>query len=209
VLLTETQFLERIEDFFIGRSRGVLHVGAHFGQEADRYSRLGVKVLWVEALPRTYEILLQNISRYSNQHGLLLLLGDEDRSEVTFNVASNNGASSSIYTFGDALGFDDLQMTQILNLKMHRLDSVFEFEELAGYSHWVLDVQGAELLVLKGAGELFNHCKSLLIEVSTREVYKHGAKWSEIKNYLMAKNLSPIYEPMQGDHCNILFIRNS
>jgi len=90
---------------------------------------------------------------------------------------------------------------------MSRLDSIYDSEDIANYQHWVLDVQGAELLVLKGAGKLLRNCMSLLIEVSTRQVYSGGVLFNDLECFLSDFDLVPLWRPGIKSHENILFIK--
>lgn len=206
-IISSEQFATKLENQFIKKSRGILHIGAHLGQEGDRYFQSRTKVIWIEAIPSVYEELRKNISGFQNQEALCALLGDENNVILDFNLASNSLASSSIFNFGNNLGFKNLQMHSKISLQMTRLDSIYTAETIADYEHWVIDVQGAELLVLKGAGNLLANCKSLLVEVSTRQVYDGGALWHELENFLIANELIPLWQPEDESHENVLFIR--
>lgn len=208
-IVSSEQFATRIENEFIKKSKGILHIGAHLGQEGKRYFQYGTKVLWVEAIPTVYEKLKVNIGGFPNQEALCALLGNEDNLMVDFNLASNGHASSSIFNFRSELGFNKLYMESKISLPMTRLDSLFNAETIANYDHWVVDVQGAELLVLEGAGNLLRHCKSLLVEVSTRKVYEGGSSWSELEKFLSVFELMPLWLPKDKSHENVLFLRTS
>ena len=69
-----------------------------------------------------------------------------------------------------------------------------------------MDLQGAELLALKGAKKSLTHCKSIFIEVSDGEVYKEGPNYKEIINFLDANNLKPT-DKIDSKHTNLLFLR--
>jgi hypothetical protein len=71
---------------------------------------------------------------------------------------------------------------------MVRLDNLLVNVDIKDFTHWVIDVQGAELLVLQGAGDLISYCKSITIEVSSRETYLGGVKHLELKDYLSIFN---------------------
>lgn len=118
-LITGDQFISRIDDEFIGKSKGVLHVGAHLGQERQRYFNIGTKVLWVEAIPSVYEKLKTNISEFSNQSAINALLGDQNNVTVEFNLSSNELASSSIFRFGRELGIRKIKMKSQIFLPMN------------------------------------------------------------------------------------------
>jgi FkbM family methyltransferase len=199
----------RICASFVERSGGVLHIGAHKGQEAYWYNKLSASVLWIEANPEIYNMLIQQITSFENQKAMLALLGDINQESVPFHVSSNEGMSSSIYEFGSELGFAEsrLSMTETLYLPMVRLDSVLSINDAASYPHWVLDVQGSELNVLKGSGTLLDQCLSIYVEVSTREVYKGGVLFQELKEFLTDKGFIPLWNPLNMSHENVIFAK--
>ena len=201
--------LLKIEDGYIRKSQGVIHIGGHLGQEAARYAEQKCQVIWIEALPDLFEQLEKNIAQYPNQSAICALLSEENDKPVEFHLASNGLASSSIFRFGHELGFENLSMESSVQLVSSRLDHIFMKSELVNYHHWVIDVQGAELLVLKGAGQLLENCNSLRIEVSTRNVYENGVNWMELKNYLEVQGFTPLWEPRKNSHEDIIFVRES
>jgi hypothetical protein len=79
--------------------------------------------------------------------------------------------------------------------------------EKESYNHWILDVQGAELLVLKGSTETLKYCNSIVVEVSSRPTYIGGVEYEELKLYLFSKGFTPLWNPLKNDHTNIPFIR--
>ena len=197
----------RIHSSFIERSGGVLHIGAHKGQEADLYNQHSASVLWIEAIPEVYNLLKQNIASFENQKAILALLGDINQESVPFHISSNDAVSSSIYEFGSELGFEGLSMTKTLYLPMVRLDYILSITDIVNYPHWVLDVQGSEMNVLRGSGTLLDQCLSIYIEVSTREVYKGGVLFQELKKFLADKGFIPLWNPLNWSHENIIFAR--
>jgi len=199
--------LMKIEDIYIQRSPGILHIGGHLGQEAGRYAAKNCKVIWIEALPSLFAQLEENIAQFSNQRAICALLSEENGKQVDFHLASNGMASSSIFRFGHELGFENLSMESTLQLVTFRLDHILKSTDLTDYHHWVIDVQGAELLVLKGAGGLMKNCNSMRIEVSTRNVYEDGVSWIELRNYLEGEGFISLWEPKEKSHEDIIFIR--
>ena len=197
----------RIHSSFVERSGGVLHIGGHKGQEAYWYDKHSASVLWIEANPEVHNILIQQISSFENQKAMLALLGDINQESVPFHVSSNDAASSSIYEFGSELGFVGLSMTKTLYLPMVRLDSILSVTDAASYPHWVLDVQGSEMNVLKGSGALLDQCLSIYVEVSTREVYKGGVLFQELKEFLTDKGFIPLWNPLNLSHQNVIFAK--
>lgn len=190
----------------IENSSGVLHIGAHVGQEANTYALANKRVLWVEAIPEVYRTLCTNIQKHKLQSAMNLLLGDVEKS-VEFHISENQAESSSVFKFSKTSRFG-VQMKETLTLQMRRLDSILTSREVRdSYSHWVIDVQGAELLVIKGAGSLIRDCVSLDIEVSTYETYEGGAQLGDIVEYLGQWGFIPVWQFRENSHGNLLFIR--
>ena len=72
------------------------------------------------------------------------------------------------------------------------------------FDHLIIDVQGAELEVLKGSLKFLKKCKTIYIEVSTAKFYESGSQWNDIKNFLNNSNFQEIREPMKN-HDDIIF----
>ena len=196
----------------LAKAKGVLHLGAHKGQEADIYQWFGKKVIWIEAIPKIFDQLKDNLYFYDNQEAYCLLLGDMDNTKKSFFISNNDSASSSLFKFSkntlDGKYFSDikLKIQDEIILDMSKLDSFVKKNNIniSEYNHWIIDLQGAELLALKGAENSLKFCDSILIEVSKVDIYENGVLWPELKDWLMKRNFYPITEPTQ-DHSDILF----
>lgn len=163
---------------------GVLHVGAHQGEEAAVYNRLGVPVWWVEANPTLLDVLKKKISRYKNQEALMALVTDKPDEIISFNVA-NNGQSSSILEFGThEAEHPEVKFVDQIQLSTTTIDKLFE-DGLIGEANFLnLDIQGAELLALKGAAEYLENVLYIYSEVNRKELYKGCAIFSDVENWL-------------------------
>ena len=197
---------EEIRINLLSQSTAVLHVGAHFGQEAELYSKLKLKVIWIEAAKEPFEVLKKNIKKYDNKIALNALLGDKNRKNTKFYKASNN-ASSSLFEFGKDMPITGLKMIGSENLEMYRLDTLISLEKIKTYDYWCLDVQGSELLVLKGSEKFLKFAKIIEIEVSTREEYEGGANYTDINSFLGKRGFFPIWKPTENSHENIIYIK--
>jgi FkbM family methyltransferase len=186
-------------------TKGVLHIGGHRGQEATRYSKAKARVIWFEALEGVYLDLKKNLKHFPEQQAIHALLGDEEK-VVNFNVASNDGMSSSIYPLAENNGFD-LSMTESVPLMMRRLDTLLTPDQAVNYPHWVVDVQGAELSVLHGAGRLLDFCQTLDVEISTFDVYEGGVNFAELDKFLRREGFLPLWQPGGRTHEDLIYIR--
>jgi FkbM family methyltransferase len=190
---------------------GIIHMGAHRGTEAAVYDWFNKQTIWIEANPKIIDDLNDHISQYVNQRVIQALLGDEDNKLENFNISSNDGASSSIFSFGSyKKTHEEIKMTSVMKLKTSTLDSVIKKEQinLDKYNFWVVDLQGAELLALKGANESLKLCKFMYIEISKEDIYKNGANWTELNEFLSKNKFLPAWEPKEI-HTDVLFIKKN
>jgi FkbM family methyltransferase len=200
----------------INNSTGIVHLGAHRGLEAEVYNWFGKNVIWVEALPKLYDQLSENLYFYKNQLAFQALLTDEDDKDTNFYVSNYDSACSSIYEFTENIKSSEMwsdrnhKMIDTLNLKSKKLDTLFDKENIdpKQYNHWILDLQGAELLALKGAEKSLESCKSIYIEVSKKKFYTESVLWDELKEWLISKNFYPTRNPVDDEE-DILFIKKN
>jgi len=203
-----SDFVELANLELVSQSHGILHIGAHLGLEAEEYSSKGKPVIFIEADPETFKRLEERVSPFQDMRAFNFLLGDEEKI-VRFFRASNSSESSSIFEFSEKNVFQNVSTSNEIDIKMFRLDSRFTSEDLKEFDHWVIDVQGAELLILRGAGELLKICKTLFVECSTDEFYVGGAKWEEILKFMQLNGYKYFISPGKLKHLNVIFFKNS
>lgn len=196
----------RISAELAKQGQGILHIGGHEGQEAPFYSDLNLPVIWVEALPEKYELLASRIKLYPKQRAICFLLGEKNKPGVTFYLSDNNAASSSI--FRPKIGYQhSFSMVEQLTLDMKRLDSVISVSDAKNHRHWVIDVQGAELDVLRGSGKLINFCNSIMVEAKRDSFYQGGTDWDNLVNFLCKNGFVPLWQIGEHDEDNAFFVR--
>ncbi len=172
---------------YLLKSHGVIHIGANDGREAHTYSKAKLDVVWVEAIPQVYARLAANIAPYPRQVGYNYLLLDSDGERRVFHVADNNGASSSLFKFADHEKiWPHVKFCEDIELTGYTLPTMVEREgvDLSKYDCLVLDTQGAELVILKGAQPCLGGFRYILAEAADFESYAGGATLSEIVDFL-------------------------
>lgn len=171
---------------FLNEVHGVIHVGANTGQEAPSYARLDIPVMWIEPLPIAFMELTKNIAPFHKQFAVQALVSDENNSEVDFHIA---GESSSIFAFsGHRKLWPQIEATDVVRLSTTRLDRLMEDHNVATppYDALVIDTQGAELLVLKGAGEKLRGFRRIVAEAADFEAYRGATNVDELTLFLSA-----------------------
>jgi FkbM family methyltransferase len=179
--------MDHPEFAFLREAKGVVHVGANLGQERGIYQQLGLLVAWIEPIREVFDQLVSNIAQYKNQIALCALITDQDDVDYEFNIANNAGESSSIFKFGKhADVWPEIAYLGVRTLRSTTLATLFDREGLTPemYPALVMDVQGAELLVLKGAGRLLTRFEFVKAEAADFEVYVGCPQLNDIKEFL-------------------------
>jgi len=177
------------------RPKGVLHVGASEGQEAQAYQDLGVgRVVWIEADPKVYNLLLKHLEKFNGQVALNACVSDVDADLVKFNIANNGGQSSSLLEFGThTTVHPEVKFTEVIELTTIRIDTLMKKWLYAtlpfqhGLDFLNIDLQGAELLALNGMGDLIYQFKWAYLEVNWKQLYKGCPLFPEIVTWMKAK----------------------
>lgn len=165
---------------------GVVHVGAHLGEEAELYDSLGIKkVIWIEANPDVLPKILKVIAPYSGQHLLHALVLDREMQNVAFNVTNYDGMSSSVLPWGTHTNFSpDTVIDHTIVLNSTTLDLLASGGIFADCNMLNIDIEGAGLLALQGATKLLQQIDHLYLEVQTESVYLGGAMLHEYLEFL-------------------------
>jgi len=173
----------------------------------------------IEAIPEEFEYMEANVKNCNAMHKtnfipLNELITDKAGQSYQFNIILNkkdsHAGSSSIY---------ELQAWKYMLEKTNSIDlTSTTIEKILDTSKWqdrlldvVLDVQGAELLALKGFGEYINNVKRLVVEASVKEFYKGGCLANELNAFLLNNNFSKVHEDKyfkKNGHGDICYINN-
>lgn len=179
--------------------RGILHVGAHKGEEIPVYDGLGIdNVVWIEANPKIFQDLSENIKKFKQNKALNYLVSDVDDKEYLFYI-TNNGESSSILELErHKIHHNHIHVTDSIVLKSKKIDSIILEQkiEILNYNFLNLDIQGAELLALNGFSEGLNFIDYVYTEVNDGEVYKNCAKVEEVDFFLKKYNFERVETKM-------------
>ena len=161
---------------------GVIHIGAHYGEEVSNYVNLGIDdIVLFEPLEKNFEILKNNVSELNaNITGYCVALGNKNQNVNMF-LSSNNLESSSVLKPKIHLELHpEVVFSGEETVEMKRLDD-FSFKN---YNFINLDVQGYEMEVLKGAEKTLENIDYLYCEVNRNEIYEGNAHIEEIDEYL-------------------------
>jgi hypothetical protein len=189
-----------INDILLSKNikiNGAFHVGAHECEELGFYNQLGLSVedlVWIDAIgSKVFEAQIRGIPNVFNA-----VITDKDNEDVEFNV-SNNVQSSSVLEFGThSQEHPWVVYVGKLIQKSVTVDTFFERNNLdaSKYNFWNFDIQGAELMALKGATKSIQYAKALYLEVNEKELYKGCGLITEIDEFLSQYNFKRVLTNM-------------
>jgi len=99
--VTDVHALTLMDKFGV-LTRGIIHVGASWGQEFPAYRDSTAKtVLYIEPIDDIFDRLKANVSGTEGHHAIHALCSNRTGQKVNFNIANNGGESSSILPLGN------------------------------------------------------------------------------------------------------------
>lgn len=167
--------------------RGIIHVGAHRGQEFGLYRDSGAEtVVYVEPIPHLFADLRARVGDTPGHVPVQALCLDRGGKTVRLNVSSNDGASSSVLGIGQhAEIYPDITYVDHIEVVSTTVDTLIG-ERFADrpIDLMVIDTQGADLLVLSGARQLLRTLDFVYVEVAEEPLYENGATLEMIRQFL-------------------------
>lgn len=162
---------------------GVLHVGAHIGEERFLYKNHNV--VWIEPIKECFEILQKNISNLPNQRAILGAIGEVNR--IRDLHISEQKDRSSLYGFTEHHTREKkFKKLKSVKVETWRLDDLIQRHEinLEDVDCLVTDCQGGDLEIIKSLGDYLKHFRYVQCEVMTRKIYQNIPLEPEITRYM-------------------------
>jgi FkbM family methyltransferase len=174
--------LDNLKEKYDLKIKGILHIGAHVGQEYNTYQRLGIdNVMFFEPVPSTFQRLKENVGDNAILHNTAL--GNIEGEVEMFTETINEGQSSSVLQPDYHLvQHPNIQFDGKETVKITKLDNFIEDKDK--YNFINVDVQGYELEVFKGGSEFLNSIDYIMTEVNRAELYKGCARIEELDTFL-------------------------
>lgn len=188
--------------------KGIVHVGAHEGAETVNYVSENIQnVILIEANPYRFENLKKSIQigRYcvwcsplkyeffNEDHAKILkkyitynyAISDISQGFLKFNLSNHDGGVDSLFkinNFGVESSWIDYKHISQIEVPTTTLDFLIKNKE--EYNFLNIDVEGAELLVLKGSEELLKNIDYILLESQDAQRFDGSCLKNEIVNFL-------------------------
>ena len=177
-----------LSDFGI-QPKNSLQIGANSGQEIPTLLKnTRENVLIFEPLIEPFRELKRNYQ--SERIELFNFAVGNMNCQLEINVASNNGQSSSFLKPKKHLETNpEIYFHEKEKVEMIRLD---DFLDDVIPDFWILDTQGYELEILKGASESISHAKWVVTEIHRKETYEGCVQIEELDRWMKSHGFKRI-----------------
>jgi len=185
----------------------ICDIGACEGEDSVRYARLfpRARVFAFEPLPDNQALIRANFTRYAVANAELVPLALSDcAGEATFHVSSGrppelfagpdwnygNKSSSLLAPTQDDPMYGWIEFKQKITVPTETLDNFCRARGLDRIDFIHMDVQGAEYLVLTGAGFILPRTMALWLEVSDQQLYQGQKLRTDIEQFMNDHNFA-------------------
>ena len=204
----------------------ILDIGACEAEDSIRYSHLFpmAKIFAFEPVPENVKKAEQNILHYNEKNITIVpvALCDVD-GETKIYLSEGRPKSTSeegTWDYGNKSSsilppekvtevHEWLRFKKEISVKSITLKNFFIEKEINIIDFVHLDVQGAELLVLKGAGEYLKNIKAIWLEVEEIPYYKNQPLKKEIETFMKSNKFIKIKEKLTNLTGDQLYINRN
>lgn len=165
--------------------KGVLQIGCHHGQEHDTFVEIGAQnFVYVEPCEPAFSILHDRFWQDADKITLVkAACADYDGMATMYTETANKGMSNSLLRPAKHVDYyPDIKFGGTAEVGVLRLDSI-EFDR-SKYNLLVLDCQGAEGLIIKGAAGTLAHIDYIYTEINTGQLYEGCTEVEELDRLL-------------------------
>lgn len=164
---------------------GVIHCGAHHGEECPVYHQHGIKdVVLIEPCKAAYQVLQLKFAAHHHIKLINVACGSENGTGVMHTETANKGQSNSLLKPVEHLRhYPDIQFKGTEEVRVCTMDSLNLGNR---YNLLNMDVQGFEAHVLRGATATLKHIDYVYTEVNQdgANLYRGAAGITELDKLL-------------------------
>jgi FkbM family methyltransferase len=169
---------------------GVVHIGLHEGDEILKYIFMGVKnIIGFEANRNVFKKLkkknIYNLIPWLKLEFVNIAISDK-KGVADFFITSNDLSSSLLKLKKHKQIYPEITEVNSEKVNTDTLNNFFENSyNIDDYNFLNMDIQGAELMALKGATKILDKIDIINVELNFDELYENCALSSEIDDFLL------------------------
>ncbi len=181
------ELLRRAYQTFNVPKSGLIHIGARYAEELNFYKHHALQdILWIEADPEAETKLTLKVAKHPGSK-VAIFAATDTNGQIDLRKTSNDGHSSSILKLKNhSKYYPGIVEDKVLTVQQRRLDDFLaENAELRNkYNTLVMDIQGAELIALKGAVQTLEGIDAIITETNYNELYEGAAFIKTLDDFL-------------------------
>lgn len=219
-------FIDDLTKYYGKRDKlTIFEIGSCEGEDTIRLKRAfpNSTVYTFEALPKNVKIIKNNLKRYGlkTANVFQLALSNHDGTS-DFHVSSGhpdhlpkvkgwdygNKSSSLLPPKEHKNVLKWVKFKEKITVKTSRLDSFCRMKNIEKIDFIYLDVQGAELMVLEGAGKFLRNIGAIWMEVEAIELYKGQPLKNDVQKFMQQNGFSRVKDTVDNISGDQLYIRD-
>lgn len=193
--------------------KGVIQVGAHFGQEYEDYVKNGIDdMVFIEPCKKAYEVLFEKLIDVENVRLINMACGNTIGygTMYTGDETVNKGMSNSLLRPHLHLELHkNVEFTDTEEVSIMPLDAMILDEHRMRYNLLVMDCQGYEGNVLRGAVKQLEKIDYVYSEINFGEVYADCTQAEELDSLLHEFTRVETGQKIGGLWSDCLYIRKN
>lgn len=187
----------RINGFLTTPITGIIQAGGHIGQEVSVFLEYCTNIIIFEPQKDIYKVLVEACRGTTVTTVNLALGAYSSESILMFKDNFEQMSSSLLKPKLHILQYPMIEFKSTENVSMTTIDAFFG-DAPFNYNMLVLDTQGYELEILKGATKRLSSIDYILCEVSLIELYESCPLLSDIDNFLYGYGYHRIELTLEG-----------
>lgn len=190
----------------------IFDIGACECEDSIRYKRMfpQSRVFAFEPLKHNFQKCLNHIEKYQIDIQARNVALSDTKGTATFYVSSGqpSGADTSEWDYGNKSSSllppvkenspEWLEFNKEETVETDTLENFLVANSLNGIDFIHMDVQGAELLVLNGAGPSINKIRSIWLEVNDIDLYESQPKKQEVEDFMSKNGFYKVKDTVDG-----------
>ncbi len=201
----------------------IFDIGCCEGEDTIRYSRLfpNSKIYSFELLPANQELSKNNFSKYKVHNAELIDVALSDKEETCDFFVSSGAPENK--TYGEDWNYGNksssllapaqhlevtpwIKFDNVIKVQTTTLKKFTSKKNIPTIDFIHMDVQGAELKVLKGAEDFIKNIKAIWLEVADIELYKNQPLRNDIQNFMEQNSFYPAKTVLSGNAGDQLYL---
>lgn len=191
--------------------KGLIHIGAHYGEEASDYLRQGIKpIILVEPSPKSFMKMLESLETTPE----LVLINKAFGSTcqiMKMNCADNDGQSNSLLKPKlHKEQWPGVLFDQEMYVNVTTVDAEMETlsKDIVKRINCIsIDTQGSELDVFRGASNFLKQIDYIFTEISSKEFYENNTLLNDLIAFLKESGFEMVDKWICEGSGNALFVR--